>query len=61
MTQALEELLLTLQPKPWLLYAVDSPNASQTRGLNRSSFFDRMGNIVAPVTQASLIRYQGET
>jgi acyl-CoA thioesterase II len=41
----------------WLLYAMDSPSASGARGLNRGSFFDQSGNLVASVAQEGLIRY----
>lgn len=45
----------------WLLYAMDSPNASQARGLNRGSFFDRNGALAASVVQEALIRPERET
>lgn len=41
----------------WLLYAMDSPSASGARGLNRGSFFDQNGNLVASVAQEGLIRH----
>jgi acyl-CoA thioesterase-2 len=40
----------------WLLYAMDSPSASGARGLNRGSFFDRDGRLVATVAQEGLMR-----
>ncbi len=40
----------------WLLYALDSPSASNTRGFNRGSIFDLDGNLVASVVQEGLIR-----
>ncbi len=44
----------------WLLYAMDSPSASGARGLNRGSFFDRRGSLVASVAQEALIRHREE-
>lgn len=40
----------------WLLYAMDSPRASHSRGLNRGSFFSRDGRLVASTIQEGLIR-----
>ena len=40
----------------WLLYAMDSPNASGARGFVRGSFFTRDGILVASVAQEGLIR-----
>ena len=40
----------------WLLYAMDSPNASGARGLSRGQFFDQGGSLVASTTQEGLIR-----
>lgn len=40
----------------WLLYALDSPSASNTRGFNRGSVFTRDGKLVASVVQEGLIR-----
>ena len=40
----------------WLLYAIDSPSASQALGLVRGQFFDRAGRLVASVAQEGLIR-----
>jgi len=40
----------------WLLYAVESPSASGSRGLVRGRFFDRKGRLVASCTQEGLIR-----
>jgi acyl-CoA thioesterase-2 len=42
----------------WLLYAMDSPSASGARGLNRGSFFDGTGALVASVAQEALIRHR---
>jgi acyl-CoA thioesterase-2 len=40
----------------WLLYAMDSPNASGARGLTRGEIFDRSGRLVASTAQEGLIR-----
>ena len=40
----------------WVLYAVDSPSASQGRGLVRGSFYTRDGQLVASTAQEGLIR-----
>ena len=40
----------------WLLYAMDSPRASGSRGLNRGSFFSRDGRLVASTIQEGLMR-----
>ncbi len=40
----------------WLLYVMDSPNASGARGFVRGSFFTRDGILVASVAQEGLIR-----
>lgn len=40
----------------WLLYAIDSPSASNARGFARGSIFSRDGRLVASVTQEGLIR-----
>ena len=40
----------------WLLYAIDSPSASNARGFCRGSIFTRDGKLVASVTQEGLIR-----
>lgn len=42
----------------WLLYASDSPVASQSRGLNRGNFFTQDGKLVASVVQEGLIRHR---
>ena len=41
----------------WLLYAVDSPNAGNARGLGIGKIFNRQGALVATVAQEGLIRY----
>ena len=43
----------------WLLYAIDSPSASNSRGFNRGSFFNLEGKLVASVVQEGLIRNRG--
>ncbi|MFT4197443.1 MAG: acyl-CoA thioesterase II [Pseudoxanthomonas sp.] len=40
----------------WLLYAIDSPTAQNSRGLARGQIFDRAGRLVASVAQEGLIR-----
>ncbi|MDX2248407.1 MAG: acyl-CoA thioesterase II [Bacteroidia bacterium] len=40
----------------WLLYATDSPSASNSRGFCRGSIFDQQGRLVASVVQEGLIR-----
>ncbi len=40
----------------WLLYAIDSPSASNARGLARGHFFNRAGELVASTVQEGLIR-----
>lgn len=40
----------------WLLYAMDSPNASGARGFARGQFFTRDGVLVASTTQEGLVR-----
>ncbi len=40
----------------WLLYAMDSPSASNSRGFSRGSIFDKNGRLVASVAQEGLIR-----
>lgn len=40
----------------WLLFVLDSPAASNTRGFNRGSFFNQEGLLVASVVQEGLIR-----
>jgi len=47
----------------WLLYDMDSPSASQGRGLNRGNIYNQQGILVASVCQEALIRNRkrGET
>jgi acyl-CoA thioesterase-2 len=40
----------------WLLYAMDSPNASGARGLARGQLFTQNGRLVASTTQEGLMR-----
>jgi acyl-CoA thioesterase-2 len=43
----------------WLLYAMESPSASNGLGMNRGKIYTREGLLVATVAQESLIRYRG--
>ena len=43
----------------WLLYALDSPSASNSRGFGRGNFFNQEGKLVASVVQQGLIRNRG--
>jgi acyl-CoA thioesterase-2 len=47
-----------LRADDWLLYAMDSPWAGNSRGFNRGSVFNRAGQLVASVTQEGLIRHR---
>lgn len=40
----------------WLLYAIDSPTAQNSRGMARGLIFDRTGRLVASAAQEGLIR-----
>jgi len=40
----------------WLLYALDSPSASNARGFTRGNIFNQEGKLVASVVQEGLIR-----
>ena len=40
----------------WLLYALDSPTASNANGFNRGSIFTQDGVLVASAVQEGLIR-----
>lgn len=40
----------------WLLYAIDSPSASNARGFTRGNIFNMEGQLVASVVQEGLIR-----
>ncbi|MEJ2153954.1 MAG: acyl-CoA thioesterase II [Desulfobacteraceae bacterium] len=43
----------------WMLYAIESPSASQARGMSIGRIFTREGQLVATVAQEGLIRYYG--
>ena len=47
-----------LRADDWLLYAMDSPWAGNSRGFSRGSVFNRAGQLVASVTQEGLIRHR---
>jgi acyl-CoA thioesterase-2 len=40
----------------WLLYAIESPSASNARGFTRGSIFSADGKLVASVVQEGLMR-----
>ncbi|MEM7104035.1 MAG: acyl-CoA thioesterase II [Bacteroidota bacterium] len=40
----------------WLLYAVESPNTSNSRGFCRGNVFNRQGQLVASVAQEGMVR-----
>jgi acyl-CoA thioesterase-2 len=44
----------------WLLYVIESPSASQARGMSIGRIFTREGRLVATVAQEGLIRYHGK-
>lgn len=41
----------------WLLFAIESPTASNARGLVRGEIFDRQGNLVASAVQEGVMRF----
>jgi len=45
-----------LRVDDWLLYVMDSPSASNARGLARGSIYTRAGTLVASVAQEGLVR-----
>jgi acyl-CoA thioesterase-2 len=47
-----------LRADDWLLYAMDSPWAGNSRGFSRGSVYNRAGNLVASVSQEGLIRHR---
>ncbi len=49
----------SLRVDDWLLYSIDSPSASGSRGLSRGQVFDRSGRLVASVAQEGLVRVRG--
>ena len=44
----------------WLLYSIDSPSASNSRGFSRGSIFDKNGTLIASIAQEGLMRILGE-
>jgi acyl-CoA thioesterase-2 len=40
----------------WLLYAIESPSASNARGFSQARIFNQSGSLIASVTQEGLIR-----
>ena len=44
----------------WLLFCIDSPNASGGRGLTFAHVYDQSGQLIASVAQEGLIRLRGE-
>ena len=44
----------------WLLYDVQSPRASNARGLNYGAFFNQRGDLVASTVQEGLMRQHGD-
>lgn len=49
----------SLRVDDWLLYSIDSPSASGSRGLSRGQIFDRNGALVVSVAQEGLVRVRG--
>jgi acyl-CoA thioesterase-2 len=47
-----------LRADEWLLYAMDSPWAGNSRGFSRGSIYNRAGHLVASVSQEGLIRHR---
>ncbi|KMN10987.1 acyl-CoA thioesterase II [Pseudomonas helleri] len=47
-----------LRMDDWLLYAMDSPWAGNSRGFSSGSVYNRAGKLVASVTQEGLIRHR---
>lgn len=41
----------------WLLYVIDSPTSSNSRGLVRGEIFDQQGNLVATAVQEGVMRF----
>ncbi|MDN3610457.1 acyl-CoA thioesterase II [Vibrio ostreicida] len=41
----------------WLLYAIESPTASNTRGLVRGEIYNRQGHLVASAVQEGVMRF----
>lgn len=42
--------------KDWILINVESPSASNTRGFNKGSIFNRSGELICSITQEGLMR-----
>ncbi|PKF49295.1 acyl-CoA thioesterase II [Enterovibrio nigricans] len=42
----------------WLLFAIDSPSASGSRGLVRGEIYNQLGELVASAVQEGLMRYK---
>ncbi len=42
----------------WLLYAIESPTASNTRGLVRGEIYNRQGDLVATAVQEGVMRFK---
>ncbi|MGC7560675.1 acyl-CoA thioesterase II [Pasteurella sp. PK-2025] len=51
----------TFDLNDWLLYAIESNNASGARGLARGQIFDAQGRLIATTQQEGLIRYRAES
>ena len=47
--------IVILTSDDWLLYAMDSPSASNSRGFSRGSIFNKKGELIASVAQEGLI------
>jgi acyl-CoA thioesterase-2 len=47
-----------LRADDWLLYAMDSPWAGNSRGFSRGNVYNRAGKLVASVSQEGLIRHR---
>jgi acyl-CoA thioesterase-2 len=41
----------------WLLYAIESPTAANTRGLVRGEIFNQKGELVATAVQEGVMRF----
>lgn len=44
----------------WIYYHIDSPRSSRARGLNRGSFYDQNGCLIASTAQEGLMRVVGK-
>ncbi|MBD1577494.1 MULTISPECIES: acyl-CoA thioesterase II [Vibrio] len=42
----------------WLLYSIDSPTSSNTRGLVRGEIYDQQGHLVATAVQEGVMRFR---